>query len=558
MTVISGATSGVSAVTSASTSLDTETLIANAVAVREVASDTIELKITAAETKVSAYEELETLLLTLSDAADALRNPASLTETDAFEDRSVSLTATGSSEATDIMGASVSANAEVASYSIVVERIATAHKIAADSTSSRADALTLEGTFTLAAGNNAAVSIDVTSDMSLDEIAEAINAESDDTGVTASILKLSNDSYILILTASDTNATISLSDTGGTVLESLGLVTASGEIGNELQSAQAAILSVDGVSVTRSNNEIDDLIDNVTIYLYAGDEDTAITLDIGADLSGINTSISDFVDAYNAVRDFILTQQEVSSDGEAADTAVLYGDALIRSLSTDLSSLLSSSAGDDGVVLATIGITLDAENKLTIDSTVLADALASDLDAVEALFRFEAKTSSSKLAVIDNGSTGGAGDFTLDIVVDTDGNIISAGIGGDTSLFSVSGNRVEGAEGTEYEGIVFAYIGAESASINVSITRGIAQKLSDIIVDYAGTYSGADGSRITTQVDSLNDSISDMETEVSNIQQRTEDYRAWLTEYYARIEAQINAASRLREQLAVLLADDDD
>lgn len=558
MTVISGATSGVSAVTSATASLDTETLIENAVAVREAASDTIELKVTAAEAKVSAYEELESLLLTLSDAADALRNPASSSETDAFEERSVSLSATGASDATDVMGASVSANAEIASYSIVVEQVATAHKIAADNSSSRSDALGLEGTFSLAAGDNDAVSIEIASDMSLDEIAEAINAESDDTGVAASILKLSDASYMLVLTASETNKAISLGDTDGTVLESLGLVTSSGEIGNELQVAQAAVITIDGVSVTRSSNEIDDLIDNVTLYLYAGDEDTTITLDIGADLSGINTAISDFVDAYNAVRDFVLTQQEVTSDGEAADTAVLYGDALVRSLSNDLSSLLSASAGDDSAVLAMIGITLDEENKLTIDSTALADALASDLDTVEALFRFESETSSSKLAVIDNGSTGGSAEFTLDITVDADGNITSAGIAGDTSLFTVTGNRIEGAEGTEYEGIVFAYIGAESASVNVSITRGMAQKFSDIIGDYAGTYAGADGSRITTLVDSLNDSITDMETEVSNIQQRTEDYRAWLTEYYARIEAQINAASRLREQLAILLADNDD
>lgn len=559
MTVIStsGVSSGTSGVSSASVSLDTDALITAAVNARNAPADRIELKVTAAEAKVSAYQELESLLLTLGDAADDLRNPASATETDAFEARSVSLSATGSTEATDIMGASVGANAEIGNYSILVEQVATVHKIASDSQTSRNTALGLSGTVSLAAGDNAAVSVDITSGMTLDEVAAAINNKTTDSGVKASVLKVTDGSYMLVLSGAETNQAISLADSSGDALETLGLVTANGDVGNELQAAQPAILTIDGVEVTRDSNEIDDLIDKVTLYLYGAEAGTTITLDLGADLTGINTAIGTFVDAYNAVRDFILTQQEVGSDGAVADDAVLYGDGLVRSLSSDLSTLLSSLTGS-GTNLAGIGITLDVDNKLQVDSQTLAEALSSDLDGVMELFRFQATTSSSKLAVIDNGDAGASVDFTLDITVDSSGAITSASIGGDDSLFKIAGNRIEGAEGTAYEGIIFAYIGAESASINVSITRGLAQKISDTIIDYAGTYSGADGSRITTQVDSLNDAVTDMETEISNIQQRTEDYRAWLTEYYARIEAQINAASRLREQLAILLDDSDD
>lgn len=559
MTVISasGVSSGSSGVSSASVSLDTDALITAAVNARNAPADRIELNVTEAEAKVSAYQELESLLLALGDAADDLRNPASATESDAFDARSVSLTASGSAEATDIMGASVGAGAEIGSYSIVVEQVATVHKIASDSHTSRDTALGLTGTFSLGAGDSTAVSIEITSDMTLDEIAAAINNVTDDSGVKASLLKVTDGSYMLVLSATQTNQAISLSDSSGDALETLGLITANGDIGNELQAAQPAVFSIDGVEVTRDSNEIDDLIDEVTLYLYAAEAGTTITLDVGADLTGVNAAISTFVDAYNAVRDFILTQQAVESDGTVADDAVLYGDALVRSVSNDLSALLSSLAGS-GANLASIGLTLDEDNKLQIDSTALADALSSDLDAVVDLFRFQATTSSSKLAVIDNGDAGTSIDFTLDITVDSSGAITAASIDGDSSLFKVAGTRIEGAEGTAYEGIIFAYIGAESASVDVSITRGLAQKISDTITAYAGTYSGADGSRITTQVNGLNDAVTDMETEISNIQQRTEDYRTWLTEYYARIEAQINAASRLREQLAILLDSSDD
>ncbi|WP_374385077.1 flagellar filament capping protein FliD [Dongia sp.] len=559
MAVISATgSSNISAVTSASTSLDTEALIEAAVEQRLAAADAIELNITAAEAKLSAYQQLQTLLLTLSSTADNLKNPASSTQSDAFDGRAVTLSASGGGTATNLIGATVEDGAQTGSYDIVVEQVAKNHKIASDGIANSGTDLGLSGSFTLGAAGSETVTIDVDAGMSLSEIAAAINASSDDSGVSASILKVSSSSYILVLSASETDAQISLGDSSGSVLETLGLVTASGGIGNELQAAAPAILTIDGIEVTRSSNEIDDLIDGVTLYLYDGDENTTVTLDIGADLTGISNAITDFVDAYNALRDFILTNQATGSDGTAADDAVLFGSSLLRDISNELSSLFGTSTDDGATQLSTIGITLDANNYLVIDSTALADALSTDLDAVAGLFRFEATTSSTDLAVINNGTGGASGDYTFDIAVDGDGNISSVSVNGDSSLFTVTGNRIKGKDGTIFEGMTFAYIGSTSASVEVSISRGVGQLFADRLNDYVGAYAGADGARLTEEMSALQDGIDRMETDVSNIERRTEDYRAWLTEYYARIEAQINAASRLRDQLEQLLADNND
>ncbi|WP_374367920.1 flagellar filament capping protein FliD [Dongia sp.] len=559
MAVISATgSSSISAVTSASASLDTETLIKNAVEQRLAAADAIELKITDAEAQLAAYQELETLLLALSQASDDLRNPAGSTQSDAFDERAIALTASNGATATDLMGAAVEPGAQLGSYDIVVEQVATSHKIATDSIASNSEDLGLSGTFSLGAGDGTAVDIDVSADMSLAEIAAAINAESGASGVSASVLKVDSNSYILVLTAAETNAPISLADGAGSVLETLGLVTAGGAIGNELQAAQPAILTVDGIEITRSTNEIDDLIEGVTLYLYGADAGTTLTLDIGADLAGVSNAITDFVDAYNAIRDFILTQQATGADGAAADDAVLFGDSLLREISTDLQALLTTSTDDAATQLSTIGITMDVNNYLVIDSTALADALSGDLDAVAALFQFDVATSSADLAIVSNGAGTAAGDYTFDITVDADGNLTGVSVNGDTSLFTVTGNSIKGKDGTIFEGMTFAYLGTESASIEVSIGRGLAQRFSDSLADYVGAYAGAVDSRLTTATDGLQDGITRMESDVSSIERRTEDYRLWLTEYYGRIEAQINAASRLREQLQVLLSSDDD
>lgn len=559
MAVISATgSSTISAVTSASASLDTEALINAAVEQRMAVADAIELNITAAQARLTAYQELQSLLLTLSDAADKLNNPAGSTESDAFDGRAVALSASGGATATDLIGASVESGAQTGSYDIVVEQIAKNHKIATDSVASSSADLGLTGSFTLGLEGRTAVSIDVDAGMSLADIAAAINAGSANSGVSASILKVSSSSYMLVLSGAETDAEISLGDSAGSVLETLGLVTASGEIGNELQAAAPAILTIDGIEVTRSDNEIDDLIDGVTLYLYSGDENATVTLDIGTDLTGISNAVTDFVDAYNALRDFILTHQATGSDGVAAEDAVLFGEALLRDISAELSDLLSTSTDDGATQLATIGITMDVNNYLVIDSTKLADALAADLDAVAGLFRFEATSSSTNLAVINNGTGGASGDYAFDISVDAAGNITSVSVDGDSSLFTVTDNRIKGRDGTPFEGMTFAYIGTESASIEVSISRGVAQLFADSLETYVGDYAGADGSRLAEEIGGLEDGISRMETDVGNIERRAEDYRAWLTEYYARIEAQINAASRLREQLEQLLSEGND
>lgn len=559
MAVISATGSNsISAITSASTSLDTEALIDAAVEQRLAAADAIELNITEAEARLSAYEQLQTLLLTLSSAADELKNPAGSAETDAFDERAVALSASGGATATNLMGASVETGAQTGSYDIVVEQIAKNHKIATDNVASSSADLGLSGRFSLGMAGADEVTVNVDAGMSLSEIAAAINAQSDASGVSATVLKVSGSAYVLVLSAAETDAEISLGDATGNVLETLGLVTASGEIGNELQAASPAILTIDGIEVTRSGNEIDDLIDGVTLYLYSGDENTTVTLDIGADLTGVSNAITDFVDAYNALRDFILTNQATGSDGAASADAVLFGTALLRDISTELSGLLGSSTDQGATQLSTIGITMDVNNYLVIDSTRLADALASDLDAVAGLFRFEATSSSTDLAVISNGTGGASGDYTFDITMDADGNITGVSVNGDTSLFIVTGNRLKGVDGTAFEGMTFAYIGSESASIEVSIGRGLGQLFADSLNDYVGDYAGAEGSRLTEEMSALEDGVSRMETDVANIERRAEDYRTWLTEYYARIEAQINAASRLREQLELLLSDGND
>jgi flagellar hook-associated protein 2 len=68
----------------------------------------------------------------------------------------------------------------------------------------------------------------------------------------------------------------------------------------QLVAGADASIEIDGVTVTSSDNSIDDVIAGVTINLLKADEATTVTLDVGQDIDGTMEKINAFVSSYNA------------------------------------------------------------------------------------------------------------------------------------------------------------------------------------------------------------------------------------------------------------------
>ncbi len=551
MTTVSSTTSttaastGYSALSSSSsgTGIDYSALIESKVQARLVRADRVDAKITANEAKITAYGDLQDLLQTVNSSLDGLRNRSTATgaSSNLFGQRSAYI----SDE--DSFTATVDDDTELGTYSVVVQQLATKHKIAADAVSSKTDALGQAGSFTLQAADGSAVTITMEADDSLTDLRDAINNQTSASGVTASIVQVSDSSYQLILTAKSTGQDISLTDGGDGVLSSLGLTDSSGAIKNELVAAQDAIIKVDGVTITRSSNTIDDAIDGVTLSLYTADPDTAVSMEVSTDLSSIKTAITDFVDAYNAVRDFVTTQQAVSSDGTKSEDATLFADSLLRQITKSVYEGLNTSiTTDDGEVLSlsSLGVTFDSSNNLELDEDTLNTFLTGDIDQVKQLLGLNMTASSSSLSLLRYNSSMTSASFTLDIDVASDGSLNSATVNGDSSLFTVSGNRIVGATGSIYEGIVMVYNGG-SGSVDVDFSQGLADRLYSTIDNYADEYDGD----LATIIDDLEADDVDLESRSDDIKTKAETYRTTLTAYYARLEAAAETAALLLQQL---------
>ena len=529
-------------------SIDWDGLIEELYQAKLSKADTYETKITDNETKIAAYEEAAALLVTLQDAAEALRaaTDSSGSDDDVFNERAAYLTAVGDVDTDSTLSVSAEAGADIGSYSITVQQIATAHKVASASNSSSSTDLSLSGSFTIGVEDGTSVTIDVTEDMSLSDLADAINDESSTSGVKATVLKVSDSSYQLILTSSETGKTITVGDDDG-VLQSLGIVDDEGAFTDELQTARDAIFTVDGVSITRSTNDIDDVIDGVSFYLYAATGDgESITVEISQNLADIKTAVTTFVDAYNAYRDWALSQQQVASGGGASEDSVLFGDATIRSINQQIASALTFSL--DEASLSAIGLSYDENNYLEYDEDTLDEVLLDDPDLIQQLFAYTFESSSKDVGILYRG-TGAPETFELGITVDEDGALSSVTVDGESGLFTVSGNRIKGVEGTAYEGFTLVFTGSTAQTVTITQASGIAEQIYNL-VDNA---TNSDDGTMTTIVTNLTEKNDEYQDQIDDITSRAETYRDNLTARYARLQASISTAQSMLDYLEALL-----
>lgn len=559
MASVSSATSLLSATYASSTTtvssnedIDWDALVEEVVTAKLAKADTVEVKISDNEARIAAYGELQSLLSTVLEAANVLRAPSGTLDSadDVFLGRTAYVTSSGDTDVSDSLGATVGAGATTGSYTLTVAQLATSHKVIGTAQLSQTADLGLEGTFSLGVEDGTAVEIGVSSDMSLVDLAEAINAQSDTAGVQASILQVASGDFRLILSTVETGQTITTASAWGSdVLLVAGVTDADGTFVNELQAAQDAIFAVDGVEITRSSNEIDDVLEGVTLYLYEATPDgSAVTLEIAADVSAVKEAVLNLVDAYNAFREFAYSQQQVTStdaDGETT-ASVLFADGTMRNISTAITSALT--AVTDAGSMAVLGLSFDESNYLVLDEDALDDTLLTDLDAVQTLLSFQMTSSSSKLLLLQRGTTTPP-ETTLDITMDASGSISGVSVDGDSSLFTVSGTRIIGASGSAYEGLVLVYAGSASLSVDLSFSSGLAEALYNIA---DGAVDANDGT-LTTLVADLEDVNDGLEAKVEDITEAAETYRTNLTARYAAYQAAIEQAETMLDYLTTLI-----
>ncbi len=520
----------------------------------------IDEKIAANSDKVSAFNTLRTLADDVRASLENLVVNTSSIDDNVFDSKAGFLSAT-SVDPTTIVSASIDTTAAAGSYTIEVISRAQEMRTMSDATFTPNVALGDTGSFTIGLAGGATSTINVTAGMSLNDLASAINTETGTTNVSATVMETTPGEFRLILSGTENALAIEANYVAGDdVLQNIGITSdGAGTLKNVVQNEQAAQISFDGVPVTRTTNTFNDIVPGIDLEIINESPGTIINLEVDNDVASIKTEILNFVDAYNAYREFALTHQELDDSGNVPEDAVLFSNNTLRQLNDEMSSVINTIFdGATGAIetLRDVGITFTPNNSLSLNESTLDDALLNDFENVRNFF--EAGVTSSDPAnfrLLSNDSIGNSLSFTIDITVDGMGDITSAGVGGDTTLFTVNGNIITGAAGTIYEGLSFAYIGGVNTSINVDFTQGFADLFSNRVNEYSDIVGGI----IQDEVLSLTNKNAEMGAESTRIIERAEDFRQKEIERYARMETAVQQAEFLQEFIrAILLGQEGD
>ncbi|MHC2321943.1 flagellar hook-associated protein 2 [Bradyrhizobium diazoefficiens] len=542
--------SGVSITTSGTTnssSVDWSALIQSAVDAKTAQATTISTSITSNQAKISAYQTLQSDLKTLySGLASLATSVVNSLATNAFSTRSASISSTGDASASSTLSMSIKSGAATGDHTLTISQLAVAHKVVGTSQSSQTAELGYSGTFSLGLAGGSTSDITMTSTMSLQDVVDAVNAQTSTTNVQASIVQVSSGSYEMVLTGTADAADITYSSTSGDdILSKLGVTDSSGAFTDVLQAAQSAEFTLDGIAMTRDTNDISDVLTGVTFNLLQATPDgTSLNVSIETDTSQIQSALETFVTNYNAFRDEVIAQQATGTDGTASSSAVLFGDGTMRNIMDALQNSLNSTVR--GLTMADLGLSFNENNELELDTSTLSDVLSTNLSGVTKLLSAQTTTSSSQLSVVNTGTSPQS--FTLDLTVDSDGNLTSASVGGDSSLFTVSGTSIIGASGSIYAGMAFTYSGSTSQSITVTSTSGLATQLYQLAKNYSSS-SGA----LQTLITNLTTRDDDLQQKVDDINSAASTLQSQLQTQYAKYQAAIESSNSTLTYLKALL-----
>ncbi len=381
------------------------------------------------------------------------------------------------------------------------------------------------------------------------------------------------------------------------LLTTLGLATS----GANYTAPQDATLVVDGQTVTRSSNDIDDLFTGVTLHVKGAG---TVQMDVVQDAEKAVKGINDFVTAYNDVMDWIntrLSEKEVEAESTDDEDKVvakseefrtkfgaLHGDSLLWQTKSQLRSLLMNpvstsystktgteavlgSIGDeglaaDGVFQLSVG---DVDATIDIKTTDTLSDIASRINTSNAL-RYDsdgkaysvplatAKVTSNKLVI--TAATGKT--FSLK---DSSDALQYLGLDEPFSMLSQLGVTTESTDYGKSGLLEFdedAFMTAlEENGDSVSAMMTAAMKgmntyignMVDASTTQIGSATGTKG-RIISQIKSWESRVDDIEERISDYEAQLEIRMRGLYKKYSNAETRLAELQQQASWLTTTLA----
>ncbi len=359
----------------------------------------------------NAWGELKTKLKSLESIVESFKSKDS---DSVFNSK----TAKVSNE--DYLTATATNKAIRGTYSIQIDQLAKHDSVIADTKTADSASGVQAGTLTfrVTSGDyDEVISIETTGVETYKElmemISEAIN-EASNGAVTASVFAPVSGDITMTITAGESGKdnAITLADVSGNALDTVGLNLSSRVIASNgsagylyAEDELNAKLQFNGLSVERSSNTIDDLINGVTLELKKKMETGVplVNITVDYDLEEIKNEVEEFISKFNEAYNYVKDNYNSTKEKRGIFTGNSNAFTLKQSLANSVYQQVTGLDSGDLSYLSEIGIDFDPESGLTLsDKSDLEDAIKSKPDEVINLFASDDGVATRLYDLVDN------------------------------------------------------------------------------------------------------------------------------------------------------------
>ncbi len=283
------------------------------------------------------------------------------------------------------------------------------------------------GSFTANAGEDSHTIVIDESNNTLTGLRDAINKA--DFGVQASIVN-DGTGYKLLMTApsgASNELEVQVAEAEGSVGLSRFAFSEGNQQLNATQEGKDAQIEINGLLVTRSTNEIDDVVEGFSFSLVKPDPDQTVTVTITDDKAYAEQKIREFVAAYNqfledvkpAFETGLKKKETEEGEEEVPEKGSLATDSLAKSVISQMRTMISNAVpglpGEGFTALTHLGIRTERDGTLSIEEKYLRSAIDEHYDLVQELFTAGSSSSTSGITISSSHASTVSGSF--DVVI---------------------------------------------------------------------------------------------------------------------------------------------
>ena len=297
-----------------------------------------------------------------------------------------------------------------------------------------------------------------------------------------------------------------------------------------------AEFTLDGVAISRDTNEVEDLLNGVSLTL---NKVTTSPITVSAEYNATNalTALELFVAELNFM---IKKFKDVTFRGTAGEdnAGPLAGDPLMKSYLNTLKSMTTKPIPGfqaDDIFMSNFGVMTELDGTLSVNELTFNSFFEANPDAFSALMNTRAVTDSNLVQAEISGTLWQAGNYNFNINPDT-----TADLDGDT--MSLEGGKYKITAGNA-RGLALTLLGnGEDTAVR------IGKSLLDILKDFSNDLL-VSNNQIDTKISSYNKDITDYNDKLDELTERMKGERTRYTEQFASMESSVTSFKKTGELL---------